>query len=135
MARSVIGIPSLGTVTPGSRPRRGTVVGERPGIVIFHHVVARARCALRSGAVGDGDDSAAIPNQSELLQMVCSNRDRRALGAEHLSEEVLCEGEPVRADTVVGHEEPAGAPSADGVTLIAGEDLRDVADHRPGVTL
>ena len=86
-------------------------------------------------AVGDGDGSAAVPNQSESLQPASSDRDRGALSAKHRPEEVLCESESVGSDAVVGHEEPPGAPSADGVTLIAREYLRDLADHRLGIAL
>src|SRR5215213_6397794 len=123
---------------PGAPPSDSASIGKwhQPRVLRSDQLVAGARGRFESLAVEDRDRSSTERDTSRLLERSLRDRDRRALDAQHHSEELLGQSERVGIDSVMGLQQPARAPLVEVMHRVAcrrdrylGEERFDVAVH------
>lgn len=82
--------------------------------------VAFAGPPLKVGAITDDDGSAPAPDDLAVFQFFQFDADRRAIGADHLSEKVMRGTDDITIDSVLCHKQPARQALRDGVETITG---------------
>ena len=99
------------------------------------HFVAFAGSGFEPLAIEDGQPAPVVGNQPALLEFARHGRHGRAAHAEHLGQELLGKLELVSPHPVVAHQQPAAHAFLDRVRVVADRGLRNLVNHRLGVTL
>src|SRR5580765_3367145 len=94
-----------------------------PIVGCLHDLITLTGAFLEVLAVEDLDDAAPVGDETGLLQSAGDDRDRLTAYAEHLSEELLGNGELVLFRAIVDHEQPSAHPLQNRVEDVAGHNL------------